>query len=110
MVTIVGVQFQKNGKIYNYETGSFDLRPGDYIICDTSHGPDLGQVVIGSRQIDTQESGIQLKKVIRAATEKDLQISSENRNKERTADPLNGRRRCVFLFNDQKARFQKNHE
>ena len=85
MVTIVGVQFQKNGKIYNYETGSFDLRPGDYIICDTSHGPDLGQVVIGSRQIDTQESGIQLKKVIRAATEKDLQISSENRNKEREA-------------------------
>ena len=85
MATVVGIQFQKNGKIFNYDTNGLELKPEDYVICDTPHGTDLGQVVVGCRQIDVQETGLQLKKVIRNATEKDLQTSSENRKKEREA-------------------------
>ena len=85
MVTIVGVQFQKNGKIYNYDTNGLELKPEQYVVCDTSHGTDLGQVVVGCRQIEVQDSGVILKKIIRIANEKDLQISSENRNREREA-------------------------
>ena len=85
MATIVGVQFQKNGKIYNYDTNGLDLRPEQYVVCDTPHGTDLGQVVVGCRQLEVQDSGIVLKKIIRTANEKDLQISSENRSKEREA-------------------------
>ncbi len=85
MAVIVGIQFQKNGKIYNYDTNGLDLKPEEYVVCDTPHGADLGQVVVGCRQIDVQDSGIPLKNVIRKATEKDLQVSSENRSKEREA-------------------------
>ena len=85
MAIIVGIQFQKNGKIYNFDTNGLDLKPDDYVVADTQHGADLGQVVIGCRQVEYQDTGIQLKKVLRIATEKDLQTSSENRKKEKEA-------------------------
>ena len=85
MAIIVGIQFQKNGKIYNYDVNSLDLRQDDFVIVDTPHGIDLGQVAVGCRQMEESESEIQLKKVIRIANEKDLQMSAENRRKEREA-------------------------
>lgn len=85
MATIVGVQFQKNGKIYNFDTNNLDIRLNDYVIADTSHGVDLGQVMTGCRQLDEAENNLPLKKLIRVATEKDLQTSADNREKEREA-------------------------
>ena len=32
MTTFVGIQFQKNGKIYNYDVNGFELRPDDFVI------------------------------------------------------------------------------
>ena len=49
MASIVGVQFQKNGKVYNYDTNGLDLKPEQFVVCDTVHGTDLGQVVVGCR-------------------------------------------------------------
>ena len=85
MVTIVGIQFQKNGKICNYDANGLDLKPEDYVIADTAHGIDLGQVVVGCHQTEEGENGAPLKKVIRIATEKDLQNGSDIRIKEREA-------------------------
>ena len=85
MAIIVGIQFQKNGKIFNFDTNGLDLKPDDYVVADTQHGADLGQVVVGCRQVEYQDAGIQMKKVLRIATEKDLQVSSENRKKEKEA-------------------------
>lgn len=87
MATIVGIQFQKNGKIYNYDANGLELRLNDYVVADTPHGIDLGQVAVGCRQSDSGEEavGANLKKVIRAATEKDLQTSADNRAKEKEA-------------------------
>ena len=85
MATIVGVQFQKNGKIYNFDVNNLDVRQDDYVIADTSHGIDLGQVVVGIRHMDESESPAALKKLIRIATDKDLQASAENRKKEKEA-------------------------
>ena len=85
MAVIVGIQFQKNGKTYNYDTNGFELKPEEYVICDTPHGTDLGQVVVGCRQIEIQDTDVPLKKVIRIANERDLQVCSDNRSKEREA-------------------------
>ena len=85
MATIVGVQFQKNGKIYNFDTDGLDIHQNDYVIVDTSHGIDIGLAASGSRILEENETKLPLKKVLRIATEKDLQISSENRKKEREA-------------------------
>ena len=85
MATIVGIQFQKNGKVYNFDANDLDISQNQYVIVDTSHGTDIGQAVTGSRLLDESDSKIPLKKVIRIATEKDLQTSAENRKKEREA-------------------------
>lgn len=85
MAMITGIQFQKNGKIYNYDTNNLEISQGDYVVADTSHGLALGQAVISCRQLDENEIKLPLKKIIRIATEKDLQISAENRQKEREA-------------------------
>ena len=47
MATIVGIQFQKNGKIYNFDVNNLEVKPDDYVVADTGHGIDLGQVVVG---------------------------------------------------------------
>jgi len=93
MATIVGIQFQKNGKVYNYDANDLELRQNEYVIVDTPHGIDLGQVVADNRTEET-EAKVPLKKVIRIATEKDLQVSTENRQKEREAYEICQKKIC----------------
>ncbi len=83
MAKVVGIQFQKNGKIYNYDVNNLDLNQSDYVIADTAHGIDLGQVVSGCRELD--DKAAVLRKILRIATESDLQTSADNRQKERQA-------------------------
>ncbi len=85
MATIIGVQFQKNGKIYSFDANHFDIKQNDFVIVDTVHGIDIGQVAAGISVIEETDSRIPLKKVVRIATEQDLQNSAENRKKEREA-------------------------
>ena len=42
MVSIVGIQLQKNGKIYYFDANGLEVKPGDYVIADTARGTDLG--------------------------------------------------------------------
>ena len=85
MGKIIGVQFQKNGKLYYFDANGFEVRPGDYVIVDTSRGNDLGEVTMGPRDIDEETWHTPLKKTIRIATEQDIQHSVENRQKEKEA-------------------------
>ena len=54
MATIIGVQFQKNGKLYYFDSNGIEAKTGDYIIVDTARGYDLGEVIIGARDIDEE--------------------------------------------------------
>jgi cell fate regulator YaaT (PSP1 superfamily) len=43
---IVGVRFQKVGKIYHFDAGHcVDLQPGDFAVVETTRGRQLGQVI-----------------------------------------------------------------
>jgi cell fate regulator YaaT (PSP1 superfamily) len=43
---IVGIRFQKLGKLYHFKVGSsLDIDPGDYAIVETKRGRQLGQVI-----------------------------------------------------------------
>lgn len=45
--SVVGVRFQKLGKLYHFKTGKQhdDVEPGDYVIVETKRGRQLGQVI-----------------------------------------------------------------
>ena len=85
MVNVVGIQLQKNGKIYYFDVNGLDVRPGDFVIADTARGADLGEVMIATKEIDETESPASLKKIIRIATAQDIQHGAENRAKETEA-------------------------
>ena len=85
MGTIIGVQFQKNGKLYYFDANGLTVKPGDYVIVDTVHGYDLGEVALGTRDLEEGESSPALKKAIRIATEQDVQHARDNRQKEKEA-------------------------
>ena len=85
MVKIVGIQLQKNGKIYYFDVNGLNINPGEYVIVDTARGTDLGEVVMGVREIDEESAPASLKKIIRVATQQDIQRCTENRSKEKEA-------------------------
>ena len=85
MGRIIGVQFQENGKMYYFDSSDIDVKTGEYVIVDTARGNDLGEVVMGTREVDEENWHTPLKKVIRLADEQDIQHGQENRVKEKEA-------------------------
>lgn len=71
-INIVGVQFNTAGKIYDFSTNELSLRVGDPVVVDTERGASLAKVVtVKYVDQDKYEKG-SLKKVIRKASNKDL--------------------------------------
>ena len=85
MGRIIGVQFQKNGKLYYFDANGIEVKNGDYVIVDTARGYDLGEVIMGTRDMNEGEWNSPLKKAIRLATDQDIQHGRENRIKEKEA-------------------------
>ncbi|MEX1247691.1 MAG: regulatory iron-sulfur-containing complex subunit RicT [Anaerolineales bacterium] len=70
---IVGVRFQKVGKLYHFDATKVpDLKPGDYAVVETSRGVQIGQVV---QRLDKPAQPPQgsWKAIERKATEVDLE-------------------------------------
>ena len=85
MISIVGVKFQNNGKMYYFDSNQLQLHMGDYVIVDTSRGADIGEIVMGERKAEEGTISVPLKKVLRIATPQDISHASENRKKEKEA-------------------------
>ena len=70
--TVVGIRFQKVGKIYHFDAGMFsDLRSGDYAVVETSRGKQLGEVVQLLEEPSRPPHG-SWKPITRKATPRDL--------------------------------------
>lgn len=82
MVKIVGVKFDQMGKIYYFSPGSIEINKDEGVIVETARGVEYGNVVLGPREVDEKEIKTPLKEVIRIATEKDLEVLEENKQKE----------------------------
>ncbi|MBR5782649.1 MAG: stage 0 sporulation family protein [Clostridia bacterium] len=85
MKTIVGVRFKTAGKVYYFDPAEYIFKLGDHCIVETSRGVECGDVVIANRQVSDEEVTAPLKKVIRPATDEDMQRVEENRQKEKKA-------------------------
>jgi cell fate regulator YaaT (PSP1 superfamily) len=73
MNKIVGVQFRKYGKIYDFDCGDFSVNKGDNVIVETELGPALGVVRTEPKGRGDTLPKRPLKKVFRVASEKDIE-------------------------------------
>ncbi len=76
-VNVVGVQFRKAGKIYDFAADQHDLRIGDEVVVDTERGPSLAKVVKVKYAQPDQYQASDLKPIMRIASEKDLRPSGK---------------------------------
>ncbi len=85
MARVIGVQFQKNGKVYYFQPGAFEPHTGEYVIVDTERGADLAEAVTDCFEFEPKPGDPSLKNVVRMATEADLVCAEGNREKEKEA-------------------------
>jgi len=82
----VGVRFREAGKVYYFDAGEHQLDVGNYVVVETSHGLEVGRVVIAPDQVLASEIKESLKPIVRVATGDD--IDQAQRLKERAQDNL----------------------
>lgn len=85
MVNVVGIRFKKAGKIYYFDPDQFEIEIGSHVIVETARGIEYGSVVIANRQVQEGLIVQPLKKVIRIASEEDMEQERLNKEKEKEA-------------------------
>ena len=85
MINVVGVRFEQNGKMIYFDVDAFSPSMGDYVVAQSAKGPDLGEVIMGVRPVDETVFKTAIPKILRIATEQDIQHATDNRNRETEA-------------------------
>ena len=85
MTRVVGIRFQKAGKIYYFDPCGFDLETGMHAIVETARGVEMGTVLIPPKDVEDDKVIQPLKPVIRIATDEDERMVEKNKEKEKEA-------------------------
>lgn len=85
MVKVVGVRFKDAGKIYYFDPDDLEIKLNSNVIVETARGIEFGKIVIAPREVPDEDIVAPLKKVIRVATEEDIEHAEENSRKEKEA-------------------------
>ena len=85
MTRVVGIRFQKAGKIYYFDPCGFDLETGMHAIVETARGVEMGTVLIPPRDVEDEKVIQPLKPVLRIATDEDEKTVEKNKEKEKEA-------------------------
>ncbi|HUH98740.1 MAG TPA: regulatory iron-sulfur-containing complex subunit RicT [Anaerolineales bacterium] len=94
--TIIGVRFNKIGKVYHFDSSAVpDVKAGEHIIVDTSRGKHLGEVVTLLAEVPPMPEG-GWKAVERRATPRDLLLQQSWQSKQ-TEAMINCRARAAEL-------------
>ena len=48
---VAGVRFRNAGKIFYFHTAGMRLEPGEYVVVETTRGPEIARVVIAPDQV-----------------------------------------------------------
>ena len=81
-ILVVGLRFRPSGKNYSFDPSGFTLMVGDSVIVETSQGLEFGVVSTANRYVNRNDIVTPLKKIIRVATEKDIQQHKSNKELE----------------------------
>ena len=85
MIKVVGIRFQKAGKIYYFDPCEFELETGMHAIVETARGVEMGTVLIPPKDVEDDKVIQPLKPVLRVATEEDELQVEHNREREKEA-------------------------
>jgi cell fate regulator YaaT (PSP1 superfamily) len=88
MAEVVGVRFREAGKIYYFDGSGHQLPVGTYVVVETSHGEEVGRVVVSPDQILSSEIKEPLKPVIRVAEREDMEKTESLRTRALEEVPL----------------------
>jgi cell fate regulator YaaT (PSP1 superfamily) len=73
----VGIRFKEAGKIYYFDARGFELEVSNYVVVATSHGQEIGRVVIAPDQVIASEIKETLKPIQRLAEPEDLEGAAD---------------------------------
>jgi cell fate regulator YaaT (PSP1 superfamily) len=79
------VRFKSSCKTYYFDPDGQKIAPHTYVIVETVRGVEFGKTVIGNRQIPDEQLVSPLKKLVRLATQEDMDKIEQNRVKEEEA-------------------------
>ena len=85
MTRVVGIRFQKAGKIYYFDPSGFELETGMHAIVETARGVEMGTVLIPPKDVEDDQVIQPLKPVLRIATDEDEKTVEKNKEKEKEA-------------------------
>lgn len=74
-INVVGVQFRRAGKIYDFNGGDLSLQIGDKVVVDTERGSSLAEVKRIEFALAGERDVSKLKPIVRVAGHKDLNLS-----------------------------------
>ena len=73
-----GIKFSNSGKAYYFSTDMAELKLGDKVVAESIRGMQVGVIAIEPIEISNYKSELELKPIIRRATDDDLLIYKEN--------------------------------
>lgn len=85
MTEVIGVKFNKTGKVYYFDPKGQELNIGDGVVVETSRGIEFGFVAVKNKEIPDNEIVAPLKSIIRKATPADFDKLEKNKEKEKEA-------------------------
>jgi len=89
----VGLRFKEAGKVYYFDAGEHDVDVGSYVVVETTHGLEIGRVVVSPQQVIASEIKDALKPILRVASPEDLEAHKSL--KKRAAEELREAKHAV---------------
>lgn len=78
MQNVVGIDFQKSGKMEYYSPKKFDLNVGDWVVVESKRGLEMGRVKYAPLDVADEDVTLPLKEIVRHATDEDLSQYEQN--------------------------------
>jgi len=85
MPEVIGVKFNKVGKVYYFDPKGYKLKVGEGVVLETARGVEFGFVSVANKTVTDAEIVAPLKKIIRPATREDYDKLEKNKEKEKEA-------------------------
>ncbi len=85
MTEVIGVKFNKVGKVYYFDPKGSKLNVGQGVVVETARGIEFGIVAFANHEVADEEIVAPLKPIIRPATNADYERLENNKIKEKEA-------------------------